>query len=189
VAFSRAPTNWRFYRLLTCGTDDSRLIAQSKANPRYFCGIARRDPNHPAPAGVAEAIVLRWLKAQVNETFRYRVSLAATKVSKKRSRSREVIEQEQERLGWAVVNRLITKEKAQPRADALEAELAALSDESEGPWVPAKNYGKSGSNWVDWNAPAAELAAELRSLIHEIKLNVAMRPVEVIWHNPRWNAR
>jgi DNA invertase Pin-like site-specific DNA recombinase len=189
VAFSRAPTNWRLYRLLRCGTDGSRMIAQSKANPRYFCGVARRDPNHPTPAGVAEAIVLRWLKAQVEEAFRYRISLSATKVSKKGQRAREVIKQEQEDLGWAVVNRLIGREKAQPRVDALEVELAALDDGTDERWVPAKNYGKSGSAWVDWDAPSGELGAELRSLIKEIKLDAHMRPIEVIWQNARWNAR
>jgi len=189
VAPSRAPTNWRLYRLLTCGTDSSRMIAQSKANPRYFCGLARRDPKHPAPAGVAEAIVLRWLKAQADEVFRYRVSLAATRAAKKGQRPLEVIKREQENLGWSVVNGLIPQEKAQPRVDALKAELAALDDGAEGTWIAAKNYGKSGSAWVDWGAPSGELGAELRSLIKEIKLDAHMRPVEVVWHNSRWNAR
>lgn len=95
------------------------------------------------------------------------------------AKHREALQEQRERLGWAVTDGLLTREAAKARADEIDAELTGIDEAEQVFDLPP----------IDWDAtPPAELNALLRLLWRHIQLDVDMQPVSVEWRRKEWRS-
>jgi hypothetical protein len=173
----RQRASWRFERLLRCPADGRFLTPTNPKATSYFCGIGRRDKDHPRPYAVSERKVLEWAKV---EAARLSIPVHADAVSDavENEGRRAELEAQRESLGWAVADRLLTREQAKTRADAIDAELATL-EQSEPQPIP---------QGIAWDKPASTINEVLRSMWSSIEPGPDMLPVRAVWIRPEWRA-
>jgi len=92
------------------------------------------------------------------------------------SQRREALEQQRERLGWAVTDGLLSRDAAKARAEEIDHELKNLEEAEQLVDIPA----------VDWTAEPASLNSVLHALWEAIDLDAEMRPVRALWRVPEW---
>ncbi len=103
-----------------------------------------------------------------------RSSAAILKAKPDTAKRRAELEAERERLGWAVADGLLTREKSKARAAKIAAELDTLAD-IDNDWV---GVGPLTPN-VRWDADDATLGEDLRRHVRVVRLGDDMLPVEV----------
>jgi DNA invertase Pin-like site-specific DNA recombinase len=138
----------------------------------YQCYNGRHDPAHPRPYMVSEPAITEWARA---EASRFRVpgdKIAGTIDNAHRAE----LEAQREDLGWAVVNRLLSREAAKAKSDAIDAELATLDAAAEAIDIP------QAIDWERWRA--ADINAVLRTYWEYIEVDVGMLPVKAEWRLP-----
>jgi DNA invertase Pin-like site-specific DNA recombinase len=138
----------------------------------YQCYNGRHDPEHSRPYMVNEPAVTDWAKV---EAARFRVPVDQIPGTVNDDRRRQ-LEAQREDLGWAVVNRLLTREGAKAKADAIDAELASLDAAAEAVEVPQQ------IDWDRWRT--ADVNAVLRTYWKYVELDRDMRPVRAEWRLP-----
>jgi DNA invertase Pin-like site-specific DNA recombinase len=104
--------------------------------------------------------------------------LLPTRVTHVEEAQRVALEAEKERLGWSVADGLLTREKAKPRADAINASLRELADlERDSARLRTR---------VDWSAAPADLNNQLAAAITTVRLGADLRPLAVDWKHETW---
>ena len=163
--------DWFLFRLLKCPHCGTTLTAQHRKNPIYFCNAARRDPRHPRPYAIAESKLIEWVKA---EAARFAPSGKVPRTSNDALRAE--LEAAREALGWAVADRLLSREQAKTRAADLDAQLADLEAVEEAVAVPER------IDWDRWDA--SNVNAVLRTYWAFVELDEQMQPVRADWRLP-----
>ena len=143
----------------------------------YQCYHGRYDLAHPRPYMVSEASILPWMQA---EAARVAVPYDEVELAEASARERADLEGQRERLGYAVVDGLLSRTAAVERAAAIDAQLASLAE---------REAAVSLDTTIDWSAPPAAVNGVLRALWQHVQLDATMRPVEAVWRVPEWRTQ
>lgn len=121
---------------------------------------------------VRQAPIIEWCKREASRVrLPERVQLAEAQ-----DRRRGELEARREELGWAVVNRLLSREAAKADAERIERELANLDDASALVDVPQA---------IDWDSWApADINRVLHAYWEAVELDRDMLPVRAEWRIP-----
>lgn len=139
----------------------------------YLCFRGRYEPDHPKPYMVSESAILPAIQAEADAAVA-RIPLDKVQLAEDRAGERARLEGERTRLGWAVVDGLITREDAKVRAELIEAAIQAI--DVQGRAVELRP--------IDWRKEPRILNDALTALFTEIQLDAAMRPVRFEWAVP-----
>ena len=142
----------------------------------YQCYQGRHDPDHPRPYMVSERVIREWAE---REASRLAPDLDVVTMGERSAQRRADLEAARERLGWAVADGLLTRERAAERAGEIAAELEQLDDAETA-------VALSSILPIDWSAPHDKLNAVLRAMWERIEVDERMRPVRAVWRVPEW---
>ncbi len=156
---------------------DTAILTSSSTSwgRRYYCRVAHFDPDHPRPYILAESKVLDWAKREI-ETLgkRFEVELAGETPNAEAKVAS--LEARRERVGDALLNGIISTERAKRELAAIDAEMPALESGRRA----IKAFRLRGQ--IDWNADPATINGELRNLWQYVDLDPAtMEPVAAAW--------
>lgn len=165
------------FRLLRCPCGQtltaSRDVKRSGNTViNYRCHRASIVAGHTRPARVSESRVLPWIQREAALL----TTPNAVRLAEQNEEKRAELNARRESLGWAVADRLLDREVARKRAEAIDEELAALADQERVVIVPK----------INWSGPTPELHRALSALWEYIELDGAMRPLRAEWRQPAW---
>lgn len=169
-------------RLLRCacgqimtGRNSSHTTKYGSYGPyvSYQCFRGRYEPDHPKPYMVSERALIPAIQAEV---ARLKIPADAVQLADDGDEERARLEAERTRLGWAVVDGLLTRDEARIRSEAIDVAIEALDARGRAVDIPA----------IDWTWPPRDLNDALTALFTEIRLDAAMRPVAFEWTVPEW---
>ena len=171
----RTPTRSLLGQLLLChcGT----VMTPNVTRGQYYCnrGHVEGSAKH-GKYNVREADLLPWIMA---EAERLAPDLDVVRMGEETSRRREGLDAERERLGWAVVDGLLTREQAAAKAAEIDAELERLADQDAA--IVVTEYLP-----IDWTKPPERINALLRALWEYVELGPDMAPVRAVWRAEDW---
>lgn len=168
----RVPSAAMLAQLLRCHC--GHVLTPNRPRGQYYCNTGHRQGSKAhGKYNVRESDLLPWVKA---EAGRLRTPEGVT-LGERNDQRRAELEAQRERLGWAVTDGLLDRERAQARAATIDAELAQLDDQEAIVAVPA-------IDWQHWDI--ASVNEVLRSLWDHVQLNEQMHPLRAAWRVPEW---
>ena len=171
----RTPTRSLLGQLLRChcGT----VMTPNAKRAQYYCnrGHVEGSAGH-GKYNVRESDLLPWIKAEAD---RWRRPDSHLEIATANAERRVELDAQRERLGWAVVDGLLSREEAARKSADIAAEIAALADAEALEEIPES---------IDWQDSPEALNGLLRALWEHVQLGEDMRPVEAVWRVPEWRA-
>jgi DNA invertase Pin-like site-specific DNA recombinase len=138
---------------------------------QLYCSRGTILPGHGRYT-VQEAALLPWIREEAGRLVTPdRVSLEAENQAR-----RADLDEQRQRLGWAVADGLLDRDLAKDRAAAIDAELARVDTAATIVEIPA----------IDWQGAPAALNAVLRAMWQYVELDEQMNPVRAEWRVPEW---
>jgi hypothetical protein len=162
------------FRLLRCPCSRTMTASRDGRGNRdvvYRCHAADTLPDHPRPYRLRESEVLPWVKA---EAARFRPDWTVER-SASSDAERLRLEDQRRAVGDAVTIRAYTPDEAAEKVRDIEAQLAALDDQTELRDVPA-------IDWQRWDTAA--IAKVLRAYWFGVDLGPDLRPIRAEWRLP-----
>ena len=170
-----------FARLLRCAYCGSRLTVTSKRYRTaagedrtwrgYECQGARADSGHPRPRGIAETAVLEWAVRELADLPGLEARVAIAQAA---DAERAALEARRGRLVDAVEHGTLTRPDVEARLASIATELAVLDERTQVASVPDR---------VDWEAPAAEVQAQVAAILAEITVDLAGPTFAARWRD------
>ena len=172
----RQPTRSLLAQLLKChcGTvlTPNAVRSQYQCNRGHIEGAAAHGKYN-----VREVDLLPWLRAEAGRWRRPDKTLETANANAAR---RVELEEQRERLGWALVTGAIRDREAIARQQAeLDAAITALDDTADALTIPET---------IDWSKPTDLVNAALRAMWEYVQLGPDMLPIEARWRVPEWRA-
>ena len=176
----RVKGNFTLARLLRCSCGQVMTGRSSRHTTKYgtygpytsyLCFRGRYEASHPRPYIVSEREIMPFVHSEVALLGEH-APIAGTAVDDQL----QSLQAARERLGWAVVDGLLTREQAAAKSQEIDGEIAGLELDSKRIDIPE----------IDWSWSPRDLNEILTIIFDRIELDAEMRPVRAVWRRPEW---
>jgi DNA invertase Pin-like site-specific DNA recombinase len=165
----RQPTSKMLAQLVKCHC--GQVMTPKPGGLYCYRGQKAGAPVH-GPFGVSERKLLPWIKSTAERFAPKGMAPRGTDTAGRRA----ALMEQRERLGWAVTDGLLTREKAADKAAEIDKALEALEAVQDAVQVPER---------VDWDRwDHAAINTYLRTIWDHVQLGPDMQPVIVDWRIP-----